>query len=105
MNQTLQNWLEDQITSLKEQNLYKPLVELQTEQGGRVTVNGRRVINLSSNNYLGLNTHPALKKAAREAIEKWGAGAGAVRTIIGTMSIHEQLERRIADDGSDCSCS
>src|SRR5258708_17930466 len=97
MNQTLENWLGDQISGLKEQNLYKPLVELQTEQGGRVTVNGRRVINLSSYNYLGLNTHLALKKAAREAIEKWGARAGAVRTIIGTMSIHEQLERRIAE--------
>src|SRR5258706_9557102 len=97
MNQTLQNWLDDQITGLKEQNLYKPLVELQSEQGGRITVNGRRVINLSSNNYLGLNTHPALKKAAIEAIVQWGAGAGAARTIIGTMSIHEQLEKRIAE--------
>jgi glycine C-acetyltransferase len=97
MSQTLQNWLGEQISGLKEQNLYKPLVELQSEQGGRVTVSGRRVINLSSNNYLGLNTHPALKKAAIEAIERWGAGAGAVRTIIGTMSIHEELERRIAE--------
>src|SRR2546423_11804054 len=96
MNQTLQNWLGDQITGLKEQNLYKPLVELQSEQGGRITVNGRRVVNLSSNNYLGLNSHPKLKEAAIKAVQEWGAGAGAVRTIVGTMSLHEELERRIA---------
>jgi len=96
MNTTLQNWLSDQIDSLKAQSLYKPLVELQSPQGGRITVNGRRAINLSSNNYLGLNNHPKLKEAAIRAIEEWGAGAGAVRTIIGTMSLHEQLERRIA---------
>lgn len=96
MNQTLQNWLCDQIETLKEQNLYRPLVELQSPQGGRITVNGRRVVNLSSNNYLGLANHPALKAAAIQAVETWGAGAGAVRTIIGTMSIHEQLEKRLA---------
>jgi glycine C-acetyltransferase len=97
VNSTLQNWLHEQIADLKEQNLYRPLVELQTAQGGRITVNGRRVINLSSNNYLGLANHPALKEAAVRAVEQWGAGAGAVRTIIGTMSLHEQLERRLAE--------
>jgi glycine C-acetyltransferase len=96
VNGTLQNWLQEQITELKDQNLYRPLVELQTPQGGRITVNGKRVINLSSNNYLGLANHPALKEAAIRAVEQWGAGAGAVRTIIGTMSLHEQLERRLA---------
>lgn len=96
MNQTLQNWLNEQLALLQEQHLYKPLVELQTPQGGRITVNGRRVINLSSNNYLGLANHPKLKEAAIEAVKKWGAGAGAVRPIIGTMSIHEELERRLA---------
>src|SRR5688572_30115840 len=96
MNQTLHNWLGEQLDTLKEQNLYRPLVEVQSPQGGRITVNGRRVINLSSNNYLGLNNHPKLKEAAIKAVQEWGAGAGAVRTIVGTMAIHEELERRLA---------
>ncbi len=96
MNKTLDSWLGEQIETLTEQELYRPLLDLQSAQGGTVTVNGRRVINLSSNNYLGLANHPALKAAAIAAIDKWGAGAGAVRTIIGTMSIHQELEERIA---------
>lgn len=96
MNATLQNWLEEQLAGLKAQNLYKPLVDLQSPQGGRIVVNGRKVVNLSSNNYLGLANHPRLKEAAIRAIEQWGAGAGAVRTIIGTMTLHQQLEERIA---------
>src|SRR5687768_5725855 len=99
MNQTLQNWLGAQLDELKEQNLYRPLVEVQSPQGGRITVNGRRVINLSSNNYLGLNNHPKLKESAVKAVEVWGAGAGAVRTIVGTMAIHEEMERRLAEIG------
>lgn len=96
MNQTLQAWLADQLQTLHDQNLYKPLVELQTPQAGTITVDGRRVINLSSNNYLGLANHPKLKEAAIRAVEEWGAGAGAVRTIIGTMSLHLEMERRLA---------
>jgi glycine C-acetyltransferase len=96
MNSTLQNWLGEQLDTLKEQNLYRPLVELQSPQGGRITVNGKRVVNLSSNNYLGLANHPKLKEAASKAALEWGAGAGAVRTIIGTMTLHEQLEERLA---------
>lgn len=96
MNPTLASWLASQLDDLKTQNLYKPLVELQTPQGGRITVNGKRVVNLSSNNYLGLANHPKLKEAAIRAVEQWGAGAGAVRTIIGTMSLHEELERKLA---------
>jgi glycine C-acetyltransferase len=96
MNQTLQSWLTEQIDSLKEQNLYRPLVDLQTAQGGSITVNGKRVINLSSNNYLGLANHPKLKEAAISAVQQWGAGAGAVRTIIGTMSLHMELEKKLA---------
>ena len=97
MNETLQSWLCDQIQALKDQNLYKPLVVMDTPSGPRITVNGKSgVINLSSNNYLGLADHPALKAAAIAAIEKWGAGAGAVRPIIGTMRIHTELEQRLA---------
>src|SRR5690349_20853515 len=96
MNETLQTWLGEQLDMLKEQNLYKPLVDLQSAQGGRITANGKRVINLASNNYLGLANHPKLKEAAIKAIQEWGAGAGAVRPIIGNMSLHEELERRLA---------
>ncbi|MBM3494288.1 MAG: glycine C-acetyltransferase [Armatimonadetes bacterium] len=96
MNGTLQDWLAEQLKTLTDQSLYKPLVELQTPQGGTVTVDGKEVVNLSSNNYLGLANHPKLKEAAIRAVEQWGAGAGAVRTIIGTMSIHQELEKRLA---------
>jgi 7-keto-8-aminopelargonate synthetase-like enzyme len=79
------------------QHLYKPLVVMDTPSGARITVNGKPdVINLSSNNYLGLANHPKLKAAAIQAIEEWGAGAGAVRPIIGTMRIHMELEQRLA---------
>ena len=97
MNETLQSWLDSQIGELKEQNLYKPLVIMDTPSEARITVNGKPgVINLSSNNYLGLANHPKLKSAAKEAVDRWGAGAGAVRPIIGTMSIHDELEKKLA---------
>jgi glycine C-acetyltransferase len=97
MNPNLSRWLDGQIASLKEQNLYKPLVVMDTPSGARITVNGKpNVINLSSNNYLGLANHPKVKEAAIRAVEQWGAGAGAVRPIIGTMRVHMDLERRLA---------
>ncbi|HSV72740.1 MAG TPA: glycine C-acetyltransferase [Chthonomonadales bacterium] len=96
MNSTLQAWLDAQLSDLHAQHLYRPLVELQSPQGGSIEVNGKRVINLSSNNYLGLANHPAVREAAIRAIEQWGVGAGAVRTIIGTMSLHQEMERRLA---------
>jgi glycine C-acetyltransferase len=70
MNNTLQNWLGEQLDALKEQNLYRPLVELQSPQGGRITVNGKRIVNLSSNNYLCLANHPKLKEAAIKAVQE-----------------------------------
>ncbi len=98
MNDTLQTWLGGQIQALKEQNLYKPLVVMDSPSGARITVNGRPgIINLSSNNYLGLANHPKLKEAATAAVERWGAGAGAVRPIIGTMQVHMDLEKRLAE--------
>ncbi len=97
MNDTLQKWLGEQIETLKTQNLYKPVNVMDTPSGARITVNGKSdVINLSSNNYLGLANHPKLKEASIRAVEKWGAGAGAVRSIIGTMRIHDDLEKRLA---------
>lgn len=96
MNASLQSWLGDQIQTLKDQNLYKVPRILETPAAGRVRMNGKEVVNLSSNNYLGLANHPKVKQAAVEAIERWGVGAGAVRWIGGTMSIHDELEQRLA---------
>ena len=96
MNANFQSWLGDQIQTLKDQNLYKVPKILESPAGGRVRMNGKEVVNLSSNNYLGLANHPKVRQAALEAIEKWGVGAGAVPWIGGTMSIHEELEERIA---------
>jgi len=96
MNARLQQSLAAQIDTLKSQHLYKVPKILETPAGGRVRMNGREVVNLASNNYLGLADHPKVVQAAHEAIDKWGVGAGAVRWIGGTMSVHEELERRLA---------
>jgi glycine C-acetyltransferase len=90
-------YLADEIAGLKQQNLFRPLRVLEGEQTAVATFDGRSVVNLSSNNYLGLNTHPKLRARAREALEQLGVGSGAVRTIAGTMAIHLELERRLAE--------
>jgi glycine C-acetyltransferase len=90
-------FLDAEIEELKAKGLYRRLRVVQSEQKSRCTIDGREVITLSSNNYLGLNTHPRLREAAEAAIRDYGAGSGAVRTIAGTMSLHEELERRLAD--------
>jgi glycine C-acetyltransferase len=91
------SYLTDELNGLKEQNLYRPLRILEAEQKARTTFDHRSVVNLSSNNYLGLTTHPRLCQKAREAIDAFGAGSGSVRTIAGTMAIHMELERRLAE--------
>jgi glycine C-acetyltransferase len=89
-------FLDAEIEDLKAKGLYRRLRVVESEQRARCIIDGREVITLSSNNYLGLNTHPKLRRAAIEAIERFGAGSGAVRTIAGTMSLHEELEARLA---------
>jgi glycine C-acetyltransferase len=89
-------YLTDELNKLREQKLYQKLRVLETEQLPVSRFDGRQVINLSSNNYLGLTTHPKLCARALEAIQKWGVGSGAVRTIAGTMAIHMELEEKIA---------
>jgi glycine C-acetyltransferase len=89
-------YLTAELNSLREQKLYQKLRILETEQLPVSTFDGREVINLSSNNYLGLTTHPKLRQRAIEATEKYGVGSGAVRTIAGTMSLHMELEEKIA---------
>ncbi len=97
MNSTLQAWLADQIQTLKDQHLYKTPRILESPASGRVRMNGKDVVNLSSNNYLGLANHPKVREAAEKAIEEWGVGAGAVRWIGGTMKVHEELEQKLAE--------
>jgi glycine C-acetyltransferase len=89
-------FLDAEIDELKAKGLYRRLRVVEGEQKSRCVIDGREVITLSSNNYLGLNTHPRLRQAALEAVERFGAGSGAVRTIAGTMSLHEELEQRLA---------
>ena len=90
-------FLVEELDQLRQQGLFRPLRVLGSAQDTEVVVDGKHVLNLSSNNYLGLTTHPRLKAAMIEATEQWGAGSGAVRTIAGTMTIHEDLERRLAE--------
>ncbi|KGG80333.1 2-amino-3-ketobutyrate CoA ligase [Caloranaerobacter azorensis H53214] len=89
-------FLKEKIQELKDQGVYRKLPILEGPNEAEVILNGKRVINLSSNNYLGFANHPRLKKAAIEAVEKYGVGAGAVRTIIGNMDLHEELEELLA---------
>ena len=90
------HYLTDELNALREQGLYRRLRVLDGEQKARASVDHRSVVNLSSNNYLGLTTHPALRARALEALQTLGVGTGSVRTIAGTMEIHMELERKLA---------
>jgi glycine C-acetyltransferase len=89
-------YLRHAMEDLEKQHLHYRLRILEGEQKPIATVDGKEIINLSSNNYLGLTTHPKLRRAAIDAIRKYGVGSGAVRTIVGTMKIHMDLEEQIA---------
>ncbi len=89
-------YLADQIDELKEKDLFNNIRVIDSPMDAHVVIDGRRLINLCANNYLGLANHPRLKQAAKDAIDKYGIGPGAVRTIAGTMSLHEKLEQRLA---------
>ena len=90
------SYLHDQLEQWRREGTYQRLRILQSASAAESRFDGKQVINLASNNYLGLTTHPKLREAAIEAIRKFGVGSGAVRTISGTMSIHMELEERIA---------
>src|ERR1700687_1584664 len=90
------SYLTDQLNDLKSKGTHFRLRVLDDEQAPVCTFDGKKVINLASNNYLGLTTHPKLREAALEATRKYGVGSGAVRTIAGTMKIHMELEEKIA---------
>ncbi|HZM59859.1 MAG TPA: glycine C-acetyltransferase [Vicinamibacterales bacterium] len=89
-------YLDVELNDLRAQGLYRPLRVLDAEQKAHTSIDHRSVVNLSSNNYLGLTTHPRLRERAREALDTLGVGTGSVRTIAGTMAIHVELERRLA---------
>jgi glycine C-acetyltransferase len=89
-------YLATELQALRDQGLYRRLRVLDHEQKARTSIDGRSVVNLSSNNYLGLTTHPRLRERARAAIEAFGVGSGSVRTIAGTMQIHMALEQKLA---------
>lgn len=91
------DYLKEQIQELKDDGVYRELPVIEGPNGPRINLNGKEVINLCSNNYLGFANHPRLKKAATDAIEEYGVGAGAVRTIVGNMKIHEELEEVLAE--------
>src|SRR5579872_1368383 len=89
-------YLGEQLEAWKQAGTYQRLRILESESAAEARFDGKEVINLASNNDLGLTTHPKLREAALEAVRKYGVGSGAVRTISGTMSLHMQLEERIA---------
>ena len=90
-------YISDQIAQLKEQGLYGSPPVLQGPQGAELAVDGKRLLNFCSNNYLGLANHPRVVAAAKAALDTHGLGPGAVRTIAGTMDLHVALERRLAE--------
>src|SRR5258707_15753232 len=89
-------YVSDQLTELRAKGVAPKLRVLEGEQRPVCIFDGKEVINLASNNYLGLTTHKALRKASLDAVKRYGAGAGAVRTIAGTMKLHMELEEQIA---------
>jgi glycine C-acetyltransferase len=97
MRQDPLDYLSTELQALLEQGLYRRLRVLDEEQKARTSIDGRSVVNLSSNNYLGLTTHPKLLERALEATRRFGVGSGSVRTIAGTMQIHMELERKLAE--------
>ena len=92
----LQAYLKSELDALRDKGIFNRPRVLETEQKATVTIDGHEVITLSSNNYLGLTVHPRLREAAIKAIEKYGVGSGSVRTIAGTMTLHNELEEKLA---------
>ncbi|WP_456327013.1 glycine C-acetyltransferase [Palaeococcus sp. (in: euryarchaeotes)] len=90
------DWISEELKELKEKGLYVTIRKLESAQGPWIVVDGKKVLNMCSNNYLGLAAHPKIKEAAIRAILDYGVGAGAVRTIAGTMELHVEREEKLA---------
>ncbi|GEP85001.1 2-amino-3-ketobutyrate coenzyme A ligase [Staphylococcus piscifermentans] len=97
MVQSLHSFLDENIQYLKDNGLYNEIDTVEGANGPEITIDGKRYINLSSNNYLGLATNDELKQVAKDAVDKYGVGAGAVRSINGTLDIHDELEQTLAE--------
>lgn len=97
MDKKLEQFIDKALESLREQGLYNNIRSLGSPQGAWLEIEGRKVLNLCSNNYLGLANDPRLREAAAKAIEEYGVGPGAVRSIAGTMDLHLELERKVAE--------
>jgi len=91
------DWIKKQVDELKEQHLYNNILTIESPIGAEIVINGKKVLNFCSNNYLGLANHPKLREAAKDAIDKFGIGPAAVRTIAGTTSLHKELEKKLAE--------
>ena len=91
------DWIKEEIAGLQEAGLYTNIRTLGSAQGAWLMVDGKKVLNFCSNNYLGLANHPKIAAAAKAAIDEYGVGPGAVRTIAGTMDVHTKLEERLAE--------
>ncbi len=91
------DFIREEIENLKKEGLYITIRTIESPQGAWIIVDGKKVLNLCSNNYLGFANHPKLREKAEEAIERFGVGPAAVRTIAGTMSLHNELERKLAE--------
>ena len=89
-------FLSRELESLHEQSLFNEIRTIEGPQGAWIMVNGKKVLNLCSNNYLGFANHAKLKEASKKAVDEYGVGPGAVRTIAGTQTIHLELERKLA---------
>jgi glycine C-acetyltransferase len=89
-------WIQDELQKLKDDGLYNRIRTLSSPQGAWLVVDGKRVLNFCSNNYLGLANHPRIVQAAQDAVKKYGVGPAAVRSIAGTMDLHLELEKRLA---------
>jgi glycine C-acetyltransferase len=97
MDQSSLTWIEEEMARAREAGLLTTIRTIESPMDGRVTIDGKRLLNFCANNYLGLANHPRLAAAAKEAIDRFGIGPGAVRTIAGTTSLHVELERKLAE--------
>lgn len=97
LSKTLDNFLNENLAELRGAGLYNEIDPVEGPNGAKIIIAGQELINLSSNNYLGLATDEDLKELAKKAIDKYGVGAGAVRTINGTMDLHIELEKQLAE--------
>ena len=87
--------LSQRLKAIRSHGLYREVREIESAQGARVMVDGKPLLNFSSNDYLGLANHPAVKTAAREAVENYGAGSGSARLICGSLKVHQELEEAL----------